>query len=704
MSLSPGAQLGVYEVTAKIGEGGMGEVYRARDTKLDRDVALKVLPEAFTADPDRLARFEREPDWAELPDEVPPAVAAVLRQCLQKDPKRRMRDIGDVSLAMDGVFDTPAPQPAQRAAAPSLHLWQRPVPAAGAALLVAGIASLAVWGLTRPAPSPPDPLTRFALDLPGLPPGVGPMLVEMSPDGRTLVYAAGDQLYRRDMAELEWQPIPGTENAFDPQFSPDGQWLAFEDAEGLKRVRVDGGPAATIVEGVIRGMSWAPDDTVIYALAQSGLSRAPASGDVAEPLTTLAEGEITHMAPDVLPDGEAALFTVRDRDGDHLAIVSLDDGERRMLSLGGGRGRYLPTGHIIFSRDSALWAVPFDADRQEVVGSPVPVLEDVQVPFNSGYAQAVVAPNGTLMYLTAAAGSGATRTLAWVDRNGREEPLPAERRLYNHPRISPDGTRLAVLIEGDIWTWDVAAATLTRLTFDPDFDGAPTWTPDSRRVLFESSRGDTTTQIYARAADGTGVAERLTDHPSALIPLAVSSDGRHLVMQTQRNEGTGDLLRMEMDGDGTVEVLLDSDAIEWNAALSPDDRWLAYQSDESGRNEVYVRPFPDVSAGRWQVSRAGGVPPVWSPDGRELFFIDPVPNLMAAPVDGEDATFTRGNPEVLFEVGSYFINPTRRGYDVSPDGTRFLLVNPSASEDDILPEIVIVQNWFEELERLAPVQ
>ena len=651
-----------------------------------------------------------EPDWDALPADLPARIGQLLQACLQKDPKQRVHDIADVRLAMAGTFDTPAPRQTEATTAP-LRLWQQPMPALVAVLLVAVIAGVAGWRLTGPAPAPPPPMTRFTLTPPGGPnPNVGPMLVEISPDGRTLVYAGADQLYRRDMAQLEWQPIPGTELAFDPAFSPDGAWLAFENREGLKRVRVSGGPVATIVDGVIRGMDWVGNDTVIYGLVSGGLFRVPAAGGVSEPLTAVNEGEILHMSPHVLPGGEAALFTVRDPSSvDHVAIVSLEDGEYRTLSLEGGRPRYLSTGHIIFSRDSALWAARFDVDGLELVGSPVPVLEDLQVPPNSGFAQAAVANDGTLMYLTGSAREPGMRSLVWVDRGGREEALPADRRYYNDPRISPDGTRVVVTIdeqeEGDLWTWDLAQETLTRLTFEPRYDHRPTWMPDSQRVLFASQRTNPA-QVFSRTADGSGGAEQVTGHTRRVRPSAVSADGRHLVVMVDSNVGA-DLARIALEEDGTIEMLLDSRADERNAVLSPDGRWLAYQSDESGTEEIYVRPFPDVQSGWWQVSRAGGIQPTWSPNGEELYYVTPEASaLMAVPVDGDGATFTRGNPVALFDAQEYAVYDwDRRDYDVAPEGGRFLMLKFLDADDaaGTLPEIVIVEHWFEELERLTPV-
>ena len=320
-----------------------------------------------------------------------------------------------------------------------------------------------------------------------------------------------------------------------------------------------------------------------------------------------------------------------------------------------------------------------------------------------------ISEDGGLVYTTGAETGGEQRALVWVDRQGREEYVPAEPRAYLYPRISPDGARVALDIrdeDNDIWVFDVLREALTRLTFDPAGDTYPVWAPDGDRVLFSSAREETI-QVFSKASDGTGSVERLTDHPGGATPFAVSPDGQQLVMGVPSEPAVSDLVRVPLGTSGDIESLLESAAIERNATLSPDGEWLAYQSNESGRYEVYVRPFPDTGAGRWQVSRAGGIQPAWNPNGQELFYSDLTPSLIAVAVRADGATFSLANPEALFETRGYFaVNNSAigRAYDVSPDGERFLLIKQDPTDENAaLPRVILVQNWFEELNARVPV-
>ena len=382
--------------------------------------------------------------------------------------------------------------------------------------------------------------------------------------------------------------------------------------------------------------------------------------------------------------------------------MSFDTNDRREL-VDGNNPVYSPTGHLIYARVGSLWAVRFDIAQLDTIGEPVPVLQGVWV--GEIFApQFTVSNNGSLIDVSGTAAAAADRSLVWVDRQGREEPKSAEPHAYNYPRMSPDGTRVALEIvdqEQDIWIWDLAGETLTRLTRDPASDYYPVWTPDAQRVLFGSNR-ETPPQVFAKAADGTGNVERLTDHSDGVGPLAISADGQHLVMQA-RNSSVADLVRMALEGDRAVEGLLKSGAVERSAALSPNGRWLAYQSDESEQFEIYVRPFPDVEAGKRPVSRAGGTKPAWSRDGLELFYLDLAPNLVAVPVGGEGAAFTHGDPEVLFPVLGY-VTTQSGAYDVSPNGERFLLIKQgTADEISASPDIILIQNWHQGLLERVPI-
>ena len=356
----------------------------------------------------------------------------------------------------------------------------------------------------------------------------------------------------------------------------------------------------------------------------------------------------------------------------------------------------------MFGRDRSVWAVPFDVDQLEVTGAPVRVVDNVLVNPLAGAANFAVARAGSLVYVP----SGETVSqLVWVDRNGREEPLAAPPRNYILPRISPDGTRVALEVrnEGnDIWLWDFARETLTRLTFGPAVDRFPVWTPDGQRVAFGSTREGGIDNLFWKAADGTGTVERLTESPNQQKSHAFTPDGRHLVFRENLPDTGMDLRVLSMDGERQAEALLATEFGELNPELSPDGRWLAYQSDGAGQNEVYVRPFPNVDEGRWQISPGGGSQPVWAPDGRQLFY-RAEGDVMAVTVQ-VDASFTAGNPEVIV-AWAYGIEDVGRTYDIAPDGQRFLMIKEGAEAADSAAraaQIVLVQNWLQELERLVP--
>jgi Tol biopolymer transport system component len=367
-----------------------------------------------------------------------------------------------------------------------------------------------------------------------------------------------------------------------------------------------------------------------------------------------------------------------------------------------------------------LGAVAFDLKRLEIVGTPVPVLEQVTTGFMNGV-NFSISGDGTLVYVPGGSrvgqitgGPPLARTLVWVDRQGREEPLKAPTRPYAYPRLSPDGTRVAVDIrdqETDIWIWDLARETLTRLTFDPAPDTHPIWTPDGQRVMFRSQR-TAPGNLFWQAADGTGAAERFTESPNNQIASAFSPDGAQLVLREQTSTNGEDLLVLTMEGGGLgrrprdVRPLVHTTFTEVNGEISPDGRWLVYQSNESGQDEIYVRPFPDADRGRWQVSTGGGTRPLWARSGKELFYVGPSGAVISASVEG-GSTFRGGNPTRLFE-GRYLMDAifTGRTYDVSPDGQRFLMIKLDGGSIDTSapPSIIVVQHWTEELKRLVPTK
>ena len=368
---------------------------------------------------------------------------------------------------------------------------------------------------------------------------------------------------------------------------------------------------------------------------------------------------------------------------------------------GGSDARYLPTGHLVYALGDGLFGMAFDADSLSVTGGAVPLAQGLMRANGTAGANYGVSDDGTLVYVSGG-GAAAERSLVWVDRNGREEPLAAPPRNYIYPRLSPDGTRVALDVrdqELDIWIWDLARETSTRLTFDAGQDQYPVWTPDSTRVLFSSTR-DGPSNVYWKAADGTGTVERLTESANSQWSYSLSPDGQSLVLREQQPGTAFDLRVVSLAGDRAVETLLATEFIELNGELSPNGRWIAYQSNQSGQQEVYVRPFPNVDDGQWQISTSGGTESLWASSGRELFYRRGA-ELMTVPVEAE-SSFTPGTPEVVFN-GPYRLG-LGRAYDVSANGQRFLMITEGGDAEGASapPQIIVVQNWFEELRRLVP--
>ena len=409
-----------------------------------------------------------------------------------------------------------------------------------------------------------------------------------------------------------------------------------------------------------------------------------------------ARGELDHLWPEMLPGGGAVLFTITSATGGPAAaqVAVLDFVTRmpKVLLPGGSDARYLPSGHLVYTAGATLRAVPFDLARLETRGTPVTVLPGPAS--RQGASNFVVAGDGTLAYVDGDSLTAA-RTLVWVDRRGREEPLVGPQRAYLHPRVSPDGNRVAVHIsgqEGGIWVWDLGRETPSQLTFGPGPDYSPVWTADGHRLFFFSAaRAE---GLFWQAADGTGAPEAL----SRGLPSGVTPDGKQVIF----SPGGRDVMVLTL-GTGRVEPLIQTPYNERNGVVSPGNgRWLAYESDSSGRFEIYVQPFPNVSAGQWRVTTAGGTRPLWSPSGQELFYVAPDGALMSVDVDIRGGTWSVGSPAKILE-GPYVTGSpiSSRNYDVSADGKRFLMVRQPVNQA-AAPQIVVVLDWTEELKRLVP--
>jgi serine/threonine protein kinase len=669
---------------------------------------------------DTLAAVLRgEPDWGALPADVPPAIRTLIQRCLAKDRRQRIADISVAQFVLDDPASVaPATAASGRFAtiAPRPPLWRRIAIPSSTWLIGVAMAGAAVWFATR-ATIPPPRVSRLLITPPSAAaPTVGGVShsLALTPDGARLVYvgANGTALFVRALDQLDATPLTGLGAPLEPFVSPDGQWIGFFDAAyALKKVAITGGPAVTLgrLDGIPVGASWRADGTIIFATSNvtTGLQRIAAAGGAPTVLTrpNRAGGEADHLWPQILPGGQAVLFTIVATTGGfdqaQVAVLDLRTNKQTVLIRGGSDARYVSSGHLVYGAAGTLRAIAFDLPRLVVVGTPVPVLPQVQV---NGAAAVAVAADGTLVYVSGGV-SAAARSLVWVDRQGQEAPLPAPPRNYGYPRLSPDGTRLALYIfdqELDVWLWDLARATLTRVTFDPAPDSFPVWTPDGRQLLFSSERAGVR-NLFAQAADGTGAITRLTESPNVQSLTSISPDGARLVFGELAPTTGLDVMQLRLDGRHAVTPLVRTPFSERNGEVSPDGRWLAYEANDSGRFDIHVRPFPDVSSGHWQVSTDGGTRPLWARNSQELFYLTPTGALMRVGV-ARGPTWAATVPTTLFE-GRYgapasFVGRT---YDVAPDGRRFLMIKPVGPDPTGAPaSFVVVQNWTEELKRLVP--
>jgi serine/threonine-protein kinase len=895
MHLEPGSRIGPYEVSEPLGKGGMGEVYRARDTALGRHVALKILPESFAADGDRLARFEREaqalaslnhpniaqvyaietipagpisahggraivmelvegedlseriargpipldealpmarqialaleaaheagiihrdlkpanikvrpdgtakvldfglakafgsdatasasslansptltgratelgvvlgtaaymapeqakgravdrradvwgfgvvlyemltgrrafdgddvtevmaavirdtPDLAALPAGTPPAVRRLLRRCLEKDARKRLRDMGDAGVELDEAMAAPASD-----AAGSTHDGATPPTArrslialAGGAVLLAGLAGGAAWSL-KPALVVDRPLARFTLMLED-----GQRLANVnnpnlawSRDGRLLAYRADGVLYVRSLDDVRPREVvkaPGS----GQWFSPDGATLVYRTTSGLSKVAVAGGGAQAIASfAEFLGLDWAEDGTLVYSDSKS-IKRIPDTGGEPTVLLAAPDGSLV-ASPQLLPRGRALLYTLV-TGGTQPAVVvkALDDAAReaRTLLPGVSAARYAPSGHLIYALDGRFMAVPFDADRLELNGSSVPLPESVYVS-SVGVPQIAVSDTGALAYV--ASEEAQALQVSWVDAQGQARPAVTVPRNYSDLVLSPDGRRAAFHLwdqDNDIWVADLVRGGLTRLTFTKDEEETPVWSNNGKELAYAAAARDGKRGVYIRPADGSAAAtERKvwedTDH---FHVNDWSRDGKTLLLEIRRAGTTNDIAAVDVQT-GKAKNLLASPYAEYNARFSPDGTWLAYVSEESGRAEVYVQPYPALDA-RVPVSTAGGREPVWSRDGRKLFFRSAESVMEAAVTSTTPMEFAA--PKVLFRdtftrtQGTYHTH-----FDTAPDGRFLMIENPNQGTVG-RQEIHIVLNWADELKRIAPAK
>jgi len=661
--------------------------------------------------------LKSDPDWSALPSEMPPAIRTLLQSCLIKDRRRRVADISTALFVLEkGASLAPPVGTVSAAPLPRRPLWRRVAALTGVVLVVAAVTSAAVWFATRPAPPSVVRTTittsgSAALALQG-----SDRDIAITLDGSRVVYRGNNQLLVRSLNQLEPTVLSGLGAPRGVFISPDGQWVGFFDGPAMKKVAITGGPPVTVsaIQGNPRGATWSADGTIIFATdtGPTGLQRVSAAGGDPTVLTKpdRARGEADHLWPEFLPGGDAVLFTITPANGAienaQVAVLDLRTGTSKVLIRGGSHAHYVPTGHLVYGVAGTLRAVAFDLGRLEVAGTPAPVLEGV-VTTAQGAADVAVAANGSLVYVPGVAGGGGRQTIVSVDRQGRASPLPGlPLDLYRDVRVSPDGARLALATQADVWTYDFVRATLSRLTTDPAPDRSPLWTPDGQRIIFKSTRAGYP-ELFWRPADGTGSDERLLARAKDLVdlvPHSWSADGKQLLFTEVPPNIQCAIEQLTIERPSDVKVLVKSEFCNSFAAVSPDGRWMAYQSNVSGRNEIYVERYPELG-NRQQISTGGGRIPLWSRSGRELFFTSLDSRQMFAVPVQSGTTLVAGRPQVLFEYAMQVPAGGARPYDIAPDGRFFIIRSGQADAvGATASNLIVVQNWFEELKRLVPTK
>ena len=646
------------------------------------------------------AILTREPDWSRLPADTPPATLRLLRRCLHKDTSHRLRDIGDAILDIEEAL-TWKPGESQAAAGTPLsgifHTRRGIAVSLVAALLLgAAIAGTAFWTLRPSQTDAPRPPAQFSVTLPD-DERIGELdfpAIAISPTDAHIVYVASkggrSQLFARTMESLDTRPLPGTEGALCPFFSPDGQWIAFFAAGSLKKVPVAGGAVRTIAKAPIGfGGTWAPDNSIVFAPSNaSELWRVSADGGEPQAITALdvARGEFSHRWPEILPDGKSVLFVVGTEgswDDAVIAVQTIGANDRRDVVQGGTSPRFSARGSLFYTRGGTLYSLPFDGGQAGGGGGPVPNMGQI-FESSDGASQFSISRAGSLVYVPASSGQN-DRTLVWVDRDGNPQPLAAPPRAFADPRLSPDGRVVAVTIGGtppDVWTFDIARTRLAQFTFEGGT--SPIWSTDGGRIAFAANRGGSP-DLFSKAADGSGVEERLTRTPRTDVPAAWAPDGSILFVESDANGRDIALFAP----DRSARSVLSTTAHESAPALSPDGRVMAYVSDSSGQPEVYVALLNDPARAT-RVSSVGGSEPVWRRDGSELYFRSG-PHMMAATVRTQPSIGVQTARRLFtgrFETGVAW----RPAYDVSQDGTRFLMIRAAEAKEPG-QELRVILGW-----------
>jgi serine/threonine-protein kinase len=636
---------------------------------------------------------------------APAHVAAAIQKALAKLPADRFASAAEFAEALVNprfaLAPTSTPAAVSAAALPrrlAALPWIVAAAAVGTAFWLGGL-------LLAPAASP-HPVVRMPLmpsdavtarDGPGSP-------LAFSPDGSRIAFLGVDaqrtlRIFLRLLDRVDPVPVPGTESANQPFFSPDGQWIGFHQDGKLRKVAMAGGSAATIAEiGNLQGASWGADDRIVYS-SGNRLWRVSAAGGKPELLAEPDSGAgVAYRWPDLLPGGRAVVFT-RVADQPVLATLSLSDRKITELGQPGMSPRYVDGGFLAFVQsDGTLFGARFDPRRLRLNNAPEPIAEGIRLgPASVG--KLAVSKTGAIAYLVGV--TAAQREVVILDRAGRGEPLPLRPERYGNPRFSPDGRRIAVAViqpgpalTSDIWTWDIARGTMSRLTFDSS-SGFPEWSPDGRRIHFTRRLGQGRTGMLWVASDGSGISDTLLVRTSFGFGGRLTPDGRHFVFQEFEGAVSGgassnsNVWIAPVDTPEAARPLLQNRFNEGNPAISPDGQWLAYQSNESGASEIYVRRLYG-RGGRVQVSTSGGINPRWSRNPLELIYRTRSDSLYAVPVQ-PGPELTLGEPRALFALGSSLTD-----YDIHPDGRRFAFIRVGSRDTEGLG---VVLNWFENRQR-----
>lgn len=648
---------------------------------------------------------------------VPMELERIVNKALIKDPAARYQHVDELAVDLravdvDKVGISKISTPGVRAQAPRQFVRLKEVKQLGIATLIVIITALvtfvAVWNLKPGATKKPQTVRRLIINLKSNERLGGTVYgndLAISPDGKQLVYVASDgnviQLYHRPMDQLDATSLPGTEGAEHPFFSPDSRWVGFFLTGELKKLRLGSARPQTICKGgaIPQGATWSPDGSIIFSVLNSGLLHVSASGGIPKAITTpdVEKDEIGHRFPVMLPGGKAVLFHI-DRGGwlqdTRVAVLSLRTKKWQViLEEEGYYPHYVSTGHILYVQAGMPMAVPFDLRRLKISGTPLPILEDVAVG-EEGKINFSFSRDGTLVYASRRS-EEENINLVWVNRRGQITVTEKEQRLYSHPRISPDGKKVAVNIERDLHVYDVESGTLNKITFKKTIT-YPVWTPDGKHLVFAADWGGKL-DLYWKLADGSAEAEKLFSSEYPIYPASWSPNGESLAFYEINPNTQRDIWILSIKN-RTAKPIIASQFNERVPMFSPDGRFISYVSNDSGRDEIYVQPF-SITGAKWQISEGGGTEPMWSPDGRELFY-RAGNKMMSVKVETEPS-FKWGKPQKLFE-GRFLSHLNFSNYHIHPDGDRFLMAK--AKEKTSINQIHVVLNWFEELKRLVPTE